>query len=70
MLSNSTRAAKRRSSRLKFTSRQGRDHSDFCSLTSVSGRPITLRFSKSKVYLLKDRNLVGLSASRSMGLSK
>jgi hypothetical protein len=39
-------------------------------LNSVSAPRVTLRSSKSKVYLLKDRDAVGLSASRSVGFSK
>jgi len=39
-------------------------------LNSVSGFPGTLRSSKSRVYLLKDRDPVGLPASRSVGFSK
>ena len=34
-------------------------------LNSVSGRPVSLRSSQSRVYLLKDRNPVGPTASRS-----
>ena len=39
-------------------------------LNSVSGRPVALISSKSRVYLLKDDNPVGLVASRSVGFSK
>jgi hypothetical protein len=39
-------------------------------LNSVSGLLVTLRSSKSRVYLLKDRDPVGPSASRSIGISK
>ena len=39
-------------------------------LSSVSAFLGTLRSSKSRVYLLKDHEPVGLPASRSVGLSK
>jgi len=39
-------------------------------LNSVSALPVTLISLKSRVYLLKDRDLVGLSVSRSVEFSK
>ena len=39
-------------------------------LNSVSALPVTLISSKPMVYLLKDHDPVGLSATRSVGFSK
>ena len=39
-------------------------------LNSVSRRPVALISAKSRIYVLTDRNPVGLAASRSVGFSK